>query len=130
MDFTERLHLIHLCYDSGIFLVHQFISDFIDIPQAEISCRKGVSAPGKSAVLGAQLFDSQQHRPVRINGNVLVKGQVIQDQIVGTCPAAPSGPAGLLPEGSLGSRVSGEYGCVYLADINAQLQSVGGNQAA
>ena len=177
MDLPESLHLIHLCNDPGILPVHQFISDLIYISKTIVTCRKCISGPGKSAILGMQLFYPQKNRyrltqigknsdiikskgqfrrrcpdmgkfnekivsvhhcalalpvkkPVRIDGDILVKRQVVQDQIVGTGSAASSGSSCLLPEGSSCSRKSGEHGCVYFTDVYAQLKSIGGNKAA
>ena len=76
------------------------------------------------------VFARPGKQPVRVHSHVLVKGQILQNQVITAGLPVPSRAARLLPEGSPRSRIPHQHRSLYFTDIDAKLQRVGGYQAS
>ncbi|MPM48192.1 hypothetical protein SDC9_94916 [bioreactor metagenome] len=74
-------------------------------------------------------FALPREEPLRIDGEILVQGQVVQQQDHRRAPVLPPRPSRLLPEGSPGAGEPHEHGRVDPPDVDSQLQHVGGHEA-
>ena len=74
-------------------------------------------------------FTLSSEQPVRIHGYILIKGEVLKNQIVHAPLSVSPRPSCLLPEGGPGTGIAHQYRGFDLSDINPQLQRIGGYQA-
>ena len=74
-----------------------------------------------------QALPRRAEQPLRVQGQELVHRLGARDHHRQAGPAAAPHPAGALPEGRLGARIADQQRHVEAADVDAQLQRVGGH---
>ena len=99
--------------------------------QRHLRCRRPYMSQLDQQVvrINDRIFTFLREQPLRINGNVLVKRLILQDQIIDAflrlfTSAASSGTSALLPEGGSRPRIADNHCGIQTSDIDSQLQRI------